>query len=216
MHLQSHHGKRTLGQRNYTTQVAGGASMLRRVHFLLPPAWAEEIIVSPLYLHVCLILLAEHVCLCMGVGMTYWPSFNMYVGLDIQSVGRQVDRRMLLNILSPVLVVNNQPFQPLRVSMLLSQRERLNFLSDNQTCLYILMTEESNFFPSIFPFQTINSISHYSNHVTIFWCCSNHSISKCNLRVISDCLPILVLTRDQPRFCWISTLDSKRADLADS
>ncbi len=30
-----HHGKRTLGQRNFTTQVAGGSSTLRRFHYVI-------------------------------------------------------------------------------------------------------------------------------------------------------------------------------------
>ncbi len=34
--LSIHHGKRTLGRRNFTTRVAGGASTLRRFHSFKP------------------------------------------------------------------------------------------------------------------------------------------------------------------------------------
>ena len=38
-----HHGKRTLGWRNFTTRVAGGASMLRRFHIFL---WVVSVLMT--------------------------------------------------------------------------------------------------------------------------------------------------------------------------
>ena len=47
-----HHGKRTLGRRNCTTRVAGGASMLRRLHVCIFFVWVQKFILNFLILHV--------------------------------------------------------------------------------------------------------------------------------------------------------------------